>query len=119
MREFQPFHYNFDFDEWLVLARTDPNAFDCWRREIIDRAIECTVTYDGDHRRLRGLQCRIDLERMRARTPLKACLRLSDMMWHSFFELKDTFADNLAKPPSPERTATASVIPFRKAPAGD
>lgn len=116
MGEFQSF--DFDFDEWLILARTDPEAFDCWRRKVIDHSIECTVTYDGDHRRLRGLQCRIDLERIRARTPLKACLRLSDMMWNSFLEMKNTlnhaYAGNVTKLPSPERTTAAKVIPFRK-----
>jgi hypothetical protein len=29
------------------------------------------------------------MERRRARTPLKSCLRLSDLMWHSFFQLND------------------------------
>lgn len=73
---------NFDFDEWSALARVAPEEFESRRHSAIERVIAgCTNT-----RRLRGLQCRIDLERARARSPLKACLRLSTLMWDSFYE---------------------------------
>ena len=107
----------FDFDEWSVLARTDPETFDLKRQEMIDESIG----HGTDQRRLRGLQCRIDLERMRAHTPLKACLRLSSLMWDSFNELHELTASlgeaaihdempaRLSQPPS-----DATILPFRK-----
>lgn len=121
MDKFRFFAYNadfdFDFDEWSMLAQNDPEAFDRKRKEVLWRVVEG----NQDNRRLSGLQCRIDLERIRAHTPLKACLCLSDMMWDSFFELKDALnhvnAGNKTMPPL-ERTTTAKIIPFRKAPRG-
>jgi len=72
---------NFDFDEWSALAKAAPEEFESRRHDAIERIISnCTNT-----RRLRGLQCRIDLERARARTPLKSCVRLSALMWDSFY----------------------------------
>lgn len=76
---------NFDFDEWSTLARMAPDEFESRRSLAIERIITTSVNM----RRLRGLQCRIDLERARARTPLKACLRLSTMMWDSFYDCRD------------------------------
>lgn len=109
---------SFDFDEWSALARTDPEAFDLKRRTWINDSIG----HGADQRRLRGLQCRIDLERMRAHTPLKACLRLSSLMWDSFYELCDTSVLLSAATDRNESQATpsksqpsAAVLPFRKA----
>ena len=77
---------NFDFDEWAMLARTDPDEFEQRRRAVI----ESLISSSHNVRRLRGLQCRIDLERRRAGTPLKSCLRLSTLMWDAFMELNDS-----------------------------
>jgi len=74
---------DFDFDEWVLLARTAPNEFERRRRALI----EIEILKSGNVRRMRGLQWRIDLERSRARNPMDACVRLSKMMWDSFMEL--------------------------------
>lgn len=74
---------NFDFDEWSVLARTAPDEFEKRRRDVI----ESYISNNENIRRLRGLQCNIDLERIRAHTPLKSCLRLSTLMWDTFIKL--------------------------------
>lgn len=108
MKEYHLYH--FDFDEWSALARTDTEAFDRKRQDTLQRVIENC----GDNRRLRGLQCRIDLERMRAHTPLKACLRLSGMMWDSFYELSDSFNQPGMGGTVPERKAAARVLPFNR-----
>lgn len=71
----------FDFDEWLDLANTDPAGFERRRQEWIEAAIQSAPP--KHHRRLRGLQFRIDMERTRARTPMAACLRVADLMWDS------------------------------------
>ncbi len=71
----------FDFDRWAELAKADPEAFEAWRQVMIEEAIEAAPP--ACRPRMRGLQFRIDLERRRARTPLKACMRISSLMWQS------------------------------------
>ena len=76
---------NFDFDEWAVLAREAPDEFEQRRRD----AVENYISTCDDNCRMQRLQCRIDLERIRARTPLKSCLRLSTLMWDAFMEFNN------------------------------
>jgi Protein of unknown function (DUF3135) len=76
----------FDFDSWAMLARTAPDDFEQRRRAVI----ESQISSSDNVRRLRGLQCRIDMERIRARTPLKSCLRLSTLMWDAFVDLNNS-----------------------------
>lgn len=106
----------FDFDEWATLAKSTPDVFEQRRRDCIERLIS-----DGcnNSRRLRGLQCRIDMERIRARTPLKACLRIYTLMFDSFLELHnalDAFVH--ARQPaaiiSPLKAQKPQVIYFRR-----
>jgi hypothetical protein len=105
---------NFDFDEWSALAKAAPEEFESRRHDAIERIISnCTNT-----RRLRGLQCRIDLERARARTPLKSCLRLSEMMWDSFNECQTqlkVLAYGLPQqfPSEKKPTSQAKILPFQ------
>lgn len=75
----------FDFAAWTRLAQTDPVAFEAARRTAVEQAI--AIGNDPD--RLRRMQWRVDAERRRARTPMKACLRISAMMWEMFFEFRD------------------------------
>lgn len=70
-----------NFDDWAALARTDPEAFERRRREVIESFIESTP--EAHREQLRRLQWRIDTERNRAPTPLAACIRISAMMWES------------------------------------
>ncbi len=95
----------FDFDEWSRLARQDPEAFDRLRLT----AIEDVLSHGYDRRRMVALQSRIDMERRRARTPLKACLKLSAMMWDEVHELQEL----LERPTMGDR-AVAKVLPFKK-----
>jgi hypothetical protein len=105
---------NFDFDEWSALAKAAPEEFESRRHDAIERIISnCTNT-----RRLRGLQCRIDLERARARTPMKSCVRLSALMWDSFYECQTQLKVlayglpqhfSAKKEPAPE----AKILPFQ------
>jgi hypothetical protein len=74
---------NFDFNEWAMLAKTAPDEFEKRRRSVVENLISSS----DNTRRLRGLQCSIDLERIRARTPLKACLRLSTLMSDAFLDM--------------------------------
>lgn len=111
---------NFDFDEWTNLANISPEEFEQRRH----RAIEKVIANGTNSRRLRGLQCRIDLERRRARTPLKACIRLSSMMWASLMDCRNELNQlvRVTSNPSCARTALArsvmeaKIIPFSRHP---
>lgn len=72
-------NFRFDFDEWMNLAKTDPEAFDARRKEIIDDLI----AHAPEHirQRLKSFQWRIDMERARCDNPMQACIKLSNMMW--------------------------------------
>lgn len=53
------------------------------------KLIELEITKSKRSDKLRQLQWRIDGVRRKAKTPLKACIDISDMMWESFYELND------------------------------
>jgi len=105
----------FNFDAWAALARAAPDEFEQQRREMVEALIS-----DGSNiRRLQGLQSRIELERMRARTPLKACLRLSTLMWDTFLDCRDAlnaFAEQHDKSASVDSHALsgAKIVVFPK-----
>jgi len=71
---------DFDFNEWIELAKVAPDEFERRRRD----AVESLISSSDNVRLLRGLQCNIDMERVRAPTPLKSCLRLSNLMFNTF-----------------------------------
>jgi hypothetical protein len=71
-----------DFDTAMELARTDPEAFEQYRRDVIEALIARAPERNRQH--LRRLQWRIEQERKRASNPLSACVKLYRMMWESF-----------------------------------
>ena len=71
-----------DFDEAMELARTDPEAFEQYRQDVIEALIARAPERNRQH--LRRLQWRIEQERKRASNPLSACVKLYRMMWESF-----------------------------------
>jgi len=117
------FCFDFDFDEWARLAKANPRAFEARRRALINDYLR--QFSDAEQRRLRGLQFRIDMERLRARSPMAACVRLSSMMWDSFmgpYGLKKALEHFLTFQPDAPNAQTVfrrpptegKVIPFRK-----
>lgn len=72
---------HFDFEQWSSLATQDPQAFEARRHELIEDLIRSAPPHRQP--RLRGLQWRLDMVRKRSRTPLAACIRMSEMMWES------------------------------------
>ena len=109
---------DFDPAHWLKLAQDDPHAFECARLEAIETLIAAAPPDIQD--RLRGLQCRIDLERRKARTPLGATVRLQSLMWDRFESLRAALNDvrnldlNSLKPEATPRPS-ARIIPFQRA----
>ena len=70
-----------NFDEWVHLARSDPQAFEAQRIQVIDRAILKAPAHK--QQRLRCMQWKLDQIRKTSRTPLVACLRMNRMLWES------------------------------------
>ncbi|HEB55511.1 MAG TPA: DUF3135 domain-containing protein [Gammaproteobacteria bacterium] len=103
---------NIDFDHWSEIARTDPEAFEAMRREIIRACIDSAP--QDRQQRMRGLQWQIDCLRAQSKNPLSACLKISRMMWDTLQQLGDVSRD-LARPDpiAGERKLTrATVLPF-------
>lgn len=104
----------FDFKEWSELAQTDPERFEAKRSRVLNEAIR-RVPADRQ-RMLRGLQWRVDRVRELKRTPLAACMAISDMMWETFSDLHHSYIKlGEIKPGQQlpaETTVSASVIPF-------
>jgi len=105
-----------DFDEWAALAKADPEAFEQRRKEAIEAFIASTP--EEHQQRLRGVQFRVDMERARASNPLSATIRISNMMWTAFGELRENLnrvangeGDTASAPPEPVRSA--EVLPFQ------
>mgnify|MGYP000085426601 CR=1 FL=1 len=91
-------HKPLNFDRLLDAAQTKPQLLERYLRfkvyQIIARA-------KGDEKlRLRQLQFRIDSVRYRAKTPLAACIQISEMMHDKLYSLKqvlDHTADIVSK----------------------
>lgn len=108
----------FDFDTWAALARSDPEAFELRRKELIEQFIAAAPAHL--QARLRGLQWRIDIERKRYKHPLKSCIALHAMMWEAMYgeggllealnRLREPLADG-TPPPAPP---SGRVLPFRR-----
>jgi hypothetical protein len=106
-----------NFDTLSTLAKQDPKRLDALKRDIIEAWIEqAPAEYQ---RRLRGLQFQIDMEVRRAKNPMDACIRVSNMMQDSFAELRDRLNEMTQTGPryraEDENTPalpTAQVLPF-------
>ena len=71
----------FDFDAWVELARTDPQAFEEKRNRIIEDAIQGAP--ERKQQRLRCLQWKLDKIRETSRTPMMACLQINRLLWEN------------------------------------
>lgn len=76
-----------DFDEWMNLAKSDPDEFEVQRRKQIESFFENIPA--EKQQRLKGLQWKIDQTRKLANSPMASCIELSNMMWDSANRLKD------------------------------
>lgn len=108
------YHTEFDFDQWMNLAKQDPDTFERVRLE----AIEAYFNQIPPQRQslLRHLQWRIDMEIRRSRTPLAGCLRIHQMMMKSLDRQKTTLDELLGMnhdSRKPQPTETGTVIPFK------
>ncbi len=77
------------FDVLLDLARNDPEGLEALRQTLTSSIIDAAPS-EANRRRLRGLQFQVDMEREKARTPLAATIRISELMCQSLAELHRT-----------------------------
>ncbi|GMQ89458.1 MAG: hypothetical protein BMS9Abin09_0945 [Gammaproteobacteria bacterium] len=70
-----------DFEQFSKLAKSDPEAFEAKRAELIEEVIQRMPAHK--QHRMRCLQWKIDQVRNQASNPMAACIKLSEMMWDS------------------------------------
>jgi len=100
----QPPESAFNFEEWALLAKSDPQAFEAKREEAIAAMIAGAPP--RVQVRLHGLQWKIDAERSLASNPLSACMRIFNQMWTSVYGEGGLLEalHSLEGPPLPERS---------------
>lgn len=107
-----------DFERWLDAAQQGDDAFESMRLAAIEELIASAP--EQARSRLRGLQWRIDQERHLSKSPMGACIRISQMMWETFAG-KDGLTDHLHELGRPGEQGNytakphsypAQVIPF-------
>ena len=74
-----------DFDEMLVLAKTDPKRLDDLLKKRVDRLIDSAP--ERIQKRLRGIQFEVDCQRKIQKSSYDACRKISEMMHDSLMDL--------------------------------
>jgi hypothetical protein len=107
----------FDFDMWSELSKKDPEAFEAMRNQLVQDFIGNAP--ESKQHRLRCLQWKVDKVRERQKTPLAACVAISDMMWDSLERLNQLYYDyeNVTKLKEGKRVLTplpsAAILDFQ------
>ena len=77
-----------DFDDWVNLALSDPDAFEALRESKISAYLE--KVSDSRKQRMRCLQWKIDKIREKNKdSALAACYTISELMWETFDHLRN------------------------------
>ncbi len=104
-----------DINMWMDLAEHDPDKFEAMRSEAIERLI--TRAPEKCQLHLRRVQWRVDKIRERSTSPMGAVIAISEMMWGSFYELRDRYQELALGGMEPNRmretAKSAQIIPFR------
>ena len=105
----------FDFDEWAQLAKQDKVAFEQKRDETLKQLIETYASNDNDLRRLNGLQFQINMIRQKHKSPMGACIAISEMMMDKLYELVTLDIAEIihhTEQQTDNKTASDNIIPF-------
>lgn len=106
---------SFNFDEWMLLAQSDPIAFEERRSDMIEQQINNAPSHR--QHRLRCLQWRIDTQRRKSPNPLAACIEVNRMMWdflyakHGFLHALYLLTGKNSLPLA--ECSSGKVLPFR------
>ncbi|MFV2059426.1 MAG: DUF3135 domain-containing protein [Gammaproteobacteria bacterium] len=104
--------YRVDFDKWAELARRNPQAFEKLRSQFLANALNHIT--DSKRHKFECLQWRVDKIRQTTKTPLSACIKISQLMWDSFDELQQQYTDENSytnKASQPDKSA--KILPFQ------
>lgn len=105
--------HDFNFEEWVNLAVSDPDKFEKLRHDKITALIESVSAHN--RQRLSGLQWQLDIIRDKNHhSAMASCLAISKLMWETLDELAITFqslADTNSSTP-PAATSAAEIIAF-------
>jgi hypothetical protein len=105
-----------DFDEWMTLAKNDPDKFEEKRRKRIESFFNNVP--EEKLQRLKGLQWQIDQTRKLADNPMASCIAISNMMWDSVTQLQKHQYElvNLATGAAPraekKKPVSAKILPL-------
>jgi len=90
--------FNFNFDEWAALAKTDPAEFERRRKEATSAVIASAPA--ELQLKLHQLQWKLDGIHQ-TNTPIGALLKMQSMMWDSFLNINDQLQAlcNITQPP--------------------
>lgn len=104
-------HGGFDFDAWAELARTDPEAFETERTNIIVATISAAPARNREQ--LERLQWKLDRIRDTAPNPLAACIRMQELLWESVLG-EDGLVARLNQLPRNEKSPrpSAEIVDF-------
>lgn len=109
--------FKFVFDDWLKLAKEDPEAFEDQRHNTLETTISSAP---GDLQfRLRGLQWKLDRIRSQSGSPMASCLRMSNLMWDRVLQqegLLDTISSLKQAEAKPRPKTSATILPFPSSP---
>ena len=95
------------------MARNDPARVSKICAVELTNNIINSAKDERKRKRLQGLQFRIDMERQRARSPLAATIRISEMMCHSLADLHRSMVTPLVTDEVMEQDhASATVLAF-------
>ena len=108
---YEPIHY--DFDEWMELAKNDPEEFEAQRIQQVRNLIS-TADSNEVQANMERLQFQIDGIIRRQKHPLGACIQISRLM-NDF--LHNKFAPSLGgflveEPCISEQNDSTTIIPF-------
>ncbi len=76
-----------DFDEWMNLAKNDPEEFEAKRLRKIETFFNGVPA--ERQQRLKGLQWQVDQARKLAHSPMASCIAISTMMLDSVSRLSE------------------------------
>ena len=80
-----------EFEVLVKMAKEDPEGLEALRLKLVKSLID--EAPEDQQRRLKGLQFKIDMEREKAKNPMAACVKISQMMHDSFTVLRDALKD--------------------------
>lgn len=94
----------FNFDEWVRLAKENPDAYEDMRKKMIQEVIDDTSP--EVRRRMEGLQWQIDQIRSTSTNPMSSCLKISQMMWDKTIG-EDGLLDHMRRLSEPSQISKA------------